>query len=173
MDTCEITIQHVQLRQDQLRRRLRLHTRRYASQVASIDWRRRCSTTTTTSATTYIDSTPTTPAHPPAHLPPTQAQRPPSPCAAAAQPDREAQQAAYDEALAQAKQYGFNIEEHDPDQPKLIEYVYSPEDIDWSKPHEQISPDCGANRTLRSRKQNFDTCDKSSPNCLKKLGRTW
>ena len=41
-----------------------------------------------------------------AHPPPT----PPSPCAAAAQPDQQSQQEAYDEALRQAKQYGFNIE---------------------------------------------------------------
>ena len=68
------------------------------------------------------------------------AQRPPSPCAAAAQP-HEDQQAAFEAALGDAKRHSFKIKEYDPNQPRLIEYVSSPDDIDWGRSlHEQLKP---------------------------------
>ena len=62
-----------------------------------------------------------------------------SPCAAVAQPDQAAQRAAFEETHQQALAAGINIVEVEPNQPKLIEQVISPTDIDWNL-HEQLKP---------------------------------
>ena len=74
----------------------------------------------------------------PQQAPTAQEQRPPSPCAAAAQcqpilhPDHPKP---FDEALQMAKKNKFNIIEKDPNQ-QLIQYVKSPKnsDINWTQP---------------------------------------
>ena len=91
-----------------------------------------------------------TPKGPPAELappveqappPPFVAQRPPSPCAVAAQREDPAQRAAYKNTLQQVRDASNNIVEVDTNQPKLIEQVTSSIDIDWNRPlHEQLKP---------------------------------
>ena len=79
-----------------------------------------------------------------AHPLPSGDQRPPSSCAAAAHPTQGAR-TAYEAALQQAREAGFNIEEHDPQQPNLSKERYPPTTSTGpSLSTNSSSPGCGA-----------------------------